>query len=131
MKLILKRVAQSDDGTFGVLIHNYNPFAVTLEDAWHDNKQNISCIPAGKYKCTRKTSPHHGNVFEVTNVEGRTNILFHKGNSTIDTEGCILVGEQFEEINGMEKILASGKGFNEFMGKLEGYMIFDSEIINV
>jgi len=130
MKMLLKRIAQGDDGTFGVLINSYYPFALTLEDAWHDNKSNISCIPTGKYKCIRKNSPHHGEVFEVLAVEGRFNILFHRGNSTEDTEGCILIGEQFEVINGKQMILHSGNGFDEFMRILKGYNEFDLEIVN-
>jgi len=130
MKMTLKRIAQGDDGTFGVLINLYYPFAVTFELPWHDNKRRISCIPEGNYECARIQSPNFGNVFKILNVENRFNILFHKGNKAEDTAGCILIGEQFEVINGQQMILHSGKGFDEFMGILEKDYGFDLEIIN-
>ncbi len=52
------------------------------------------------------------NVIDRGEIEG---ILFHKGNLDDDTRGCILIGEQFEKLNGEPAILRSGKGFSEFM----------------
>lgn len=115
--LILHRIASNDFGTFGVLIKDNTPFALTLERPWQNNIRNISCIPAGEYICKAITSPRFGNTFEVTDVPGRSHILFHKGNLSDDTHGCILVGEQFESLCGTPAILASRKGFDEFMRK--------------
>jgi Family of unknown function (DUF5675) len=61
----------------------------TLEDA-------KELIPANSYHCI----PHGWNneplhvlkVWEVANVNSRTGILFHAGNTDKDTLGCILVG---------------------------------------
>ena len=47
MLLTLKRVAENEDGTFGVLIHNNVPFCLTIEPEWKNNMKNISCIPEG------------------------------------------------------------------------------------
>jgi len=118
--MILKRIASNSDGVFGVLIHENRPFALTLERPWLDNVKSLSCIPAGQYRCERVDSPHFGNTFEVTNVPDRTHILFHKGNIEDDTHGCILVGEQFEPLNGKDAILSSKKGFEEFLSKMKG-----------
>lgn len=93
----LYRVAQGNSGTFGVLVWGNIPVAMTLEDNWQNNEHNISCIPAGKYKCV----PHNGSKFKgvwrLENVPGREAILIHSGNSTADTEGCILVGSGFQD----------------------------------
>ena len=118
----LRRVVFNSHGTFGVLIDDEGiPFALTLENPWEGNKPNISCIPAHQYVCKRIKSPKFGHTFEITNVEDRTHILFHKGNTSKDTHGCILIGEQFEYINGIPGIAHSGKGYDEFMKKLFGH----------
>ena len=118
--MILKRVAYTEHGTFGVLIQHNIPFAVTLEKPWIENRVNISCIPTGLYICKRVKSPKFGNTFEVTNIPGRTQILFHKGNLQDDSHGCILIGEQYEFLYDKPAILASKKGFKEFLSKTEG-----------
>ena len=88
--IILKRVATGPTGTFGVLIDSDVPFTLTLEDPWLHNQQNVSCIPAGDYKCLPVKSPRFGSTWEITNVVDRTHILFHAGNTTDDTSGCVL-----------------------------------------
>jgi len=127
-KLILKRIAENEDGTFGVLIDGNTPFALTLERNWLDNKPNESCIPAGKYVCKRIISPRFGETFEVTNVPGRSHILFHTGNLEDHSKGCILIGEEFGYLNGKVAVLSSRKGFKEFMDRLNGLSSFEIEI---
>ena len=119
--LKLVRVSYSDDAAFGVLIDDKIPFCLTLERPWLDNQTNISCIPAGTYLCKRVDSPRFGDTFEVTNVPGRTHILFHKGNIADDTHGCIIAGEEFGHPTlGEEALKSSGHAYKEFMSKLEG-----------
>lgn len=118
--IIIRRLATCVHGTFGVMINNNIPFAVTLEREWLDNQTGISCIPEGTYICGRVDSPRFKNTFEVKDVPGRSHILFHKGNIDDDSHGCILIGEQFETIKGSPAILASKHGFNEFLNKLTG-----------
>ena len=116
--LFLKRIAFTSDGTFGVLIAGA-PFALTCEREWLDNKPDVSCIPSGTYICKRVNSPRFGNTFEVMFVKGRTNILFHSGNTEDDSKGCILVGEEFGDVNGKAAVLSSKKGFAEFLERLK------------
>lgn len=99
-KVILHRVLSSDKGTFGVLIYQNKPICVTCEDPWNDNKPNISCIPFGSYKAAPHSSVKYPNVWVVNGVKDRSAILIHQGNSTKDTEGCILVGEYFTDFSG-------------------------------
>lgn len=128
--LTLIRVAYTLDGTFGVLISDEIPFVVTLEDPWLENTINISCIPEGSYRCIRVNSPKFGNTFEVTNVQNRTHILFHKGNTEEDTLGCILVGEKYGTLSNKPAILSSGEGYGEFMYKMRDVDEFMLEIVN-
>ncbi len=122
--ITLQRVSTGKDGTFGVLVDGGIPFALTLEPPWLDNKTNISCIPGGNYQCVGFNSPRFGYTFTVRNVVDRSHIVFHCGNYTKDTKGCILVGEQFQN-NG---ILASRDGYKEFMFRLKDYDYFSLEI---
>lgn len=92
----------SDDGyqTLGTLTGL--PFAVrTLERPWLGNAHNVSCIPKGTYHCSVS---HLGTMniqaYLLESVIGRSGIFIHPGNYLKDTEGCILVGSAYADING-------------------------------
>jgi len=102
--------------TYGVLVRADGvPFALSLERPWLNNQKGVSCIPAGSYKAVRHISPKFGETFWLRDVEGRAEILFHKGNIDDDSHGCILVGEQFNYVKNEDGITASAEGFAEFM----------------
>jgi Family of unknown function (DUF5675) len=122
--LTLQRVGQSSRGTFGVLRVGPVPFALTLERPWVDNQPEVSCIPAGRYQCRRVRSPKFGDTFEVMDVPGRSHILFHKGNTVEDTEGCILVAEEFSGTFEAPMVVSSERGFLEFKRLLDGHAEF-------
>lgn len=124
----LKRIAETDTGTYGVLISGGTPFAVTLERPWLNNRKGESCIPTGRYVCKRVQSPKFGNTFEITGVNGRSHILFHKGNLDDDTHGCVLVGESFNPVSGSHGITASKEGFAEFMAKTANVSEFTLDV---
>lgn len=127
-KLILLRVAYILDGTFGVLFDGDIPFCLTLEREWRNNEKNVSCIPRSKYICKRIESPKFGDTFEVLNVSGRTDILFHKGNIEDDSHGCIIIGEQFHTYKGKISLKASREGYAEFHRILNPDDWFELEI---
>jgi hypothetical protein len=131
MTITLKRISANQDATFGVLIKENTPFAVTLERPWLDNTPNLSCIPVGIYQCKRLVSPHFGRTYEVTGVYSREHILFHAGNTEKDTQGCIIVAEEFGQINGKGAVLDSKKGFNEFLSIVQGVSEFELTITEV
>jgi len=111
--------------TQGILRMDRRAFAVTLEPP--DSGEH-PCIPAGTYLCKRVDSPKFGKgVWEITDVPGRDHILFHKGNRTEDTLGCVLVGEKFVG----ETIGESKEGYDEFMAKTAGLSEFWLSIIDV
>jgi len=132
VELCINRVSTHDViGTFGTLKWDEDsaPFALCCEDPWLDNKAWVSCIPAGRYLARRVDSPRFGDTFEITKVEGRTNILFHKGNTHLNTNGCVLVGEQFLFLGGIPAIGSSMSGYREFMRRLEGSDSFNVRIV--
>lgn len=125
--LFLTRIQTLDVGTYGVLhFVGGAPFAVTLERPWEDNARRVSSIPEGSYRCARVNSPRFGDTFEVTGVEGRSHILFHRGNYVKDTEGCILVGNAFGDVDGdgVMDITASNIAWNTFRALTRGWNEF-------
>ena len=116
MKIVeLIRLEESEQGTIGVLKIDKEVFCYTLEPADMLNKENVSCIPLQQYICKRIISPKFGNTFEITNVPGRSRVLFHAGNTSDDTIGCILLGATVGKLKGQRAILNSGKTFERFM----------------
>ena len=83
----------------------------------------------GVYRCVRVQSPRFGKTFEVTQVPGRTHILFHRGNYLEDTEGCILVAEEFSGTYEKPMIVSSHRGFMEMMKLLQDDSEFELEIL--
>ena len=126
----LIRVAYTREGTFGVLLDGGTPFCLSIERPWLNNQKNISCIPLGIYICQRVFSPKFGNTFEVSFVPDRTSILFHKGNIMDDSHGCIVLGEQYESIQGKLAVLASGKAFSEFIQRTEDINKFGLGVVS-
>lgn len=129
MVLDLIRVGSSSRGTFGVLRFGTVPFVLTLERPWQDNEQNVSCIPPGRYKCQRTRSPKFGWTFALLDVPNRTHVLFHSGNTLEDTQGCILVGEEFSGTWDKPTLASSQRGFLEFLKLMDGVNVFELNII--
>lgn len=88
----LLRYNYGEDLTQGLLLYDNLYICDTLELPWIDNIRNFSCIPEGIFDIEYHQSPKHGPCIAVNNVKDRSAILIHAGNTTIDTEGCILVG---------------------------------------
>lgn len=95
----LHRELSTPEGTPGRLTFgDYSLFS--LELPWRGNARGKSCIPPGKYLCRLKQSPRFGRVYEVTGVQGRSEILIHPANFagdpeagwTTELQGCIALG---------------------------------------
>ena len=128
--MILRRIAFTEFGVFGVLLDGGIPFTLTLERPWLDNKAEVSCIPEGHYTCVRYSSTKYPDTFKVQNVPNRTGILFHTGNAMGHSAGCIILGEKFDPFRDDPGILSSQEGFDEFMDKLANKQTFDLLIQN-
>lgn len=95
----------------------------TLELAWKNNENKISCIPAGEYECekvgpTKKIPYPH---IWIKDVPGRAGVKIHIGNfasfKKTDSEGCVLPGLGYKDINadGILDIISSGNAFRRIM----------------
>lgn len=96
----------SDDGVQSLGILSVGSFTCkTLERPWKNNQKNISCIPKGTYTVKWTYSPRLLKyTYEVQNVPGRTGIRIHPGNYFFDVDGCILLGNGYQDINNDKKI---------------------------
>lgn len=101
--IILQRGKTGPHGQLGAMTLNNEFLCYTLEEPWRNNApadykgETESCIPEGTYRCVRHgwepdTKLHFKRVWRLEFVPGRKGILIHAGNTTADTEGCILVG---------------------------------------
>lgn len=118
MCLRLVRISELEGATLGVLILDKRPLWKTLELPWLDNSPMISCIPPGEYEAIKYSSPKFGRVLYVQNVPGRSEILLHVGNSTLDTYGCILPGMTFGTMNGKPAVYESRKAMERILDAL-------------
>ena len=130
MKLV--RTDYLESGIFGELEIKPNEGKLaTLEHAYpEEHGLWLPKIPEGSYKCVRSDHRLHGmdhdfHTFEITNVPGHSNILFHPGNTENDSEGCILLGSF--RTGGM--IFKSKDAFERFMTELVGINEFTLEIL--
>ena len=107
MRLTLKRIANKKDYCIGKLYINGKYFCDTLEDVdrglddsmTEDDIKQIkikgqTAIPVGIYTVLLTYSPKYKKVMPlINNVKGYSGIRIHSGNSSKDTEGCLLVGK--------------------------------------
>lgn len=93
-KIFIVRLLETDKSTLGIFHIRGREF-YTLEPPWVNNKVGVSRIPEGIYKCQYRGEREYSKfdkAWLVENVEGRTQILLHRGNSYKDTAGCIVFG---------------------------------------
>jgi hypothetical protein len=106
MKLLLKRIHFGENFTVGQLYEDTGfslaPICYTLEDKFREVEgvpvkdwkvQNKTAIPRGTYSVDITLSNRFKTKLPLlNNVEGFEGIRIHSGNSSENTEGCILVG---------------------------------------
>ena len=122
MDLILRRTDYLESGIFGELLKDDNShFCYTLEHPYDSGNGSYEPkVLEGIYKCVRgqhqlARMSFPFETFEITNVPGHTNILFHVGNYNGDSEGCVLLGMNAYENNNPALITQSNKAFQKFM----------------
>ena len=96
VNLLIIRNTFTEVSTIGKLYLNGEWLCDTLENPYLDNQRNISCIPAGEYpvrlRVARESATKDYLHLLVMDVPNRDLILFHIGNKSSDTRGCVLVG---------------------------------------
>ena len=104
MELILTRIARKAEYTIGRL-EDENGMKVcdTLEPTWRDYKggemkiPKKSAIPEGTYRVVITKSQRFGKYLPLlVGVPGFEGVRIHAGNTSRDTEGCILVGQNLQ-----------------------------------
>lgn len=118
------RLEEADSGTIGILRIQKEIFCFTLEPPDLLNKQMMSSIPAQQYIAKRYQSSKYGETFIVTDVPGRTGILFHWGNTASNTAGCIILGKGIALIEGRRGLSGSKDTWDRFMEALHGHEKF-------
>lgn len=98
MNIKVQRHFQGETYTIGALSVDGTYLCDTLEDkvrkVGEPKIYGRTAIPAGKYKVMLWASPKFKRWLpKLVNVPGFDGILMHRGNTDIDTSGCILVGE--------------------------------------
>ena len=96
VNLLILRDTFTDISTIGNLYLDGEWLCDTLELPYRDNQRNISCIPAGQYKVRLRTARESATKdylhLLVEDVPDRSLVLFHVGNKSSDSRGCVLVG---------------------------------------
>ena len=99
-RVTLRRFFENDYATLGCISvdgENHEPY-MTLENPLRETSVD-SRIPIGEYVVIPYTGTKYKNVYKLTNVVGRTDILIHQGNTEKDTLGCILIGNSAGAFN--------------------------------
>lgn len=114
--ITLDRFKTGEYGTFGTLLDEFD--AVLCQTLERPYTGDHPCIPAGVYTVEPYQSPKHGNVWQIMNVHGRTNIEIHPANFSSQLLGCIAVGDCIGSISGIPAVLNSQKTFSLLKSKL-------------
>jgi len=117
MKLELVRKSFTDKSTIGKLYINDVYECMVLEDVVRDSKiPGETAIPYGEYEVKITYSPRFKRdlplLLNVPNYEG---VRIHTGNTSKDTEGCLIVGQ----IAGQDIVWQSQMAFNALFPKLK------------
>ena len=97
MKVEVNRIFKASNYTIGELSVNNNYVCDTLEDKVRVDGEKVyaeTAIPTGTYTLVLSYSNRFKKVMpEILNVPNFSGIRIHCGNSSKDTEGCLLVGK--------------------------------------
>lgn len=121
MQLKLNRIFKTNTFTIGELYINEKYVTDTIEDRVRPEGEKVygkTAIPEGTYEVKLTHSPRFKKILpEILNVPNFSGIRIHTGNSSKDTEGCILVGTWDGE---KEDWVSDSKiAFNKLMSLLE------------
>lgn len=123
MKLTLKRIALRPTYTIGKLYIDDVYFCDTIEDTVRDLNKNgkfdngekkihsKTAIPYGTYEIKWTYSPRFKKYTpQLMNVPSFEGIRIHAGNTSADTEGCLILGKNKQ----VGKVLSSRDTINKF-----------------
>jgi len=97
--------------------------ALSLERGWRDNQKGVSCVPLGTYSVVWEFSHRFKmHLWELKDVEGRSECKFHSANYWYQLNGCIALGNRLADINndGYNDVLSSKQTMKAFHRALNG-----------
>ena len=126
MEIKLIRESFGDTFTEGKLLIDDVFECYTVEDTDRKMEEDLTrkvngktAIPRGRYELVLSMSNRFKKVLpEILNVPGFTGIRVHSGNSSADTEGCIILGSVNDKLND-DWIGGSKIALTQFMTKLK------------
>jgi len=127
--LKLQRFIEHRESTVGQLFINDYPHFYTLEQNWENNNRNVSCIPGDEYSMVLYYSERHGRTYKIMGVPMRDGIIFHSGNTSKDTKGCVLLGLRYDKSERM--VTSSKKAMIKFMDLMNFIPAARIEIFNI
>jgi hypothetical protein len=119
MLIEVKRYEFRDTYTVGRMYINNLYFCYTLEDVVREGAKvdGKTAIPAGTYDVIIDDSTRFGRPMpHILNVPNFKGVRIHSGNTSKDTEGCILLGASYA---GKDFIGNSKNAFDIFFEKLK------------
>lgn len=119
MKIKVKRYEFRDTYTVGRMYIDDVYFCYTLEDKVREGEKvnGQTAIPTGTYDVIIDVSTRFGKQLpHILNVPNFTGVRIHAGNTSKDTEGCILLGQTYA---GKDFIGNSKSAFDVFFEKLK------------
>jgi hypothetical protein len=120
----------NDDGTctLGTLTYGDREW-LTLELPWKENRTGISCIPTGTYHAVRDFHKGEYEVWELTDVPGRSQIQIHIANTPSQLRGCVALGITRGELHGEPAVLRSRAAFAQFMEATAGLTALTLDVV--
>lgn len=89
--------------------------------------KDVTAIPKGRYAVVVTDSIHFGKKLpELLKVPGYTGVRIHSGNTALDTEGCLLIGEA--RGLGGESVINSRIAFAKLFAKIEAALAAGEEV---
>lgn len=148
MNLTLVRHAYLKDATLGYLYAGHLKLA-TLEEPWipdldgpggqrREGDLHESCVPDGAYSLRAHDGASKKDVWALVNpilgvyapgtrpagqTWGRDAVLIHAGNTTADTEGCILLGMYHQGLTVTQSVIA--------LNQLRGLLVRETHSLTI
>lgn len=118
MRIEVRRISHSANGTFGVLSVNGERPIFTLEETEEQ-------IPPGTYPVELTYSPKFHRLLPLLSVPGRSAIRLHTGNYPRDSAGCILVGMR----RGQDMIVRSREALDPLILQIQQQLDAHGEVL--
>lgn len=121
MKIVTEIFKQDSDCTVSKLYIDGVYQCFVMEDAIRDTKiYGRTAIPRGTYKVVVTMSNRFKTLLPLLeNVPNYSGVRIHPGNTSADTEGCLLPGLSLGKLEGKTAVLESRPAFAKIFRKIQ------------